>query len=317
MVGFCLAWLLLVLVGCSRVPSEDGPGNSTGNIFSLGGVAMKDGYVYYSGADGLCRMKRDGTDKVVLSGDKAFYLNVVGDTIHYHKFSLEPLEGNLWTVKTDGTGLRQIGTDNVMFLTVVDGWLYYIHYIDSEPAHRLVKTRPDRTERTILTDPGVLSFCIDGGWIYYISNTEGRNETYKVRTDGTEKTNLDLENVSQLFVTGQESYAILGNGVNLALFRVDLENGGQSKLSSVSDPRTLHVVGDWIYFYDTLQFHLYRIRKDGTEKGVVSERRGNGAFVFPDTLFLYAIDLETMSTSMYRSEPDGSGELLVETLPDS
>lgn len=83
-----------------------------------------------------------------------------------------------------------------------------------------------------------------------------------MKEDGTGKARIDLDDASRLYVTGREAYAILDDAGSLSLVRVELESGKRTKLTSVRDPSTLHVVGDWIYFYDTLQFNLYRIRKD-------------------------------------------------------
>jgi hypothetical protein len=175
----------------------------------------------------LCKMKIDGTEQTKLSFLNSYTcLNIIDDWIYY-----TGADNWVYKIRTDGTDITKIipeiwGNN----LHIADSWIYYTG------SNSINKVRIDDTEHIEIYlgfQPLVLNIP-DDGWIYFIetdNNEEPKYNICKIRTDGTEKTELFPYNRS----TGNIFF--------------------------------LNVVGDWFYFREGEYYeygYLYRVKKDGS-----------------------------------------------------
>ena len=85
------AFAVTIFAGCNVNNTNSNintSGNTSGNINNIGIAAQQGDWIYYSnynGVDGdkIYKIKTDGTGKIELTGDRAFYINVAGDWIYY------------------------------------------------------------------------------------------------------------------------------------------------------------------------------------------------------------------------------------------
>lgn len=270
-------------------------GNTPGNIVNVGFVAQQGSWLYYRGVQGgLWKARTDGTGREKLSDDWALWINVVGDWIYYIEESY--YSGPICRVRTDGTdrsvlnpntcedlyvagdwmyyqdqrdwgtyrarldgsGEMLVSSENVSGMNVVDEWVYYYNDID-DPAGAY-KVRADGAgQRTKLSeDEATGSLVVADGWVYYLTKYDF--SLCRVRTDGTERTQLTDTETAPFFNVSGESvfYANRSDGDSLYVMKTD--GSGQKRLDDISD--YINVAGDWVYVlkYDG----LYGIKSDGT-----------------------------------------------------
>jgi hypothetical protein len=199
-------------------------------------------WIYYTTPDeNLYKMKIDGTEHTALNlldkNDRHINLNIIDDWIYYTHGRRYDNYNWVYKIRTDGTDITKIipeiwGNN----LHIADGWIYYTGN------NSINKVRVDDTEHIEVYSgfqPLVLNIP-DDGWIYFIeiNNEDVKSNICKIRTDGTEKT--------ELFPY----------------------NGGTGNMF-------LNIVGDWIYFREgeyNEYGYLYRVKTDGS---IVENLSGN------------------------------------------
>lgn len=149
-------------------------------------------WIYYVDGqnDGLYKIRLDGTGKTKLVDEKVFSRNfaVDEDWIYYSVFVSDNHElDGFYKVKTDGSGKTKIGDWNVDNFTIVGEWIYY-----SDILKGISKMKTDGTEVTEIISKGSSPDFINvvGDWIYFREN-EAKSRLFKVKTDGTCKTQLN------------------------------------------------------------------------------------------------------------------------------
>ncbi len=110
-------------------------------------------------------------------------------------------------MKIDGSHRTQVNNHESMFINVVDNWIYYI--CDDR---QLNKVGTDGKSFTCLIDDEASEYInVKGNWIYYKNISHGLN--YKVKTDGSECTQLDGENIMSSFINVLDNWVYyLGYG---------------------------------------------------------------------------------------------------------
>jgi len=261
-------------------------GNSCGNIVNGGFAAIKDGWIYYNGNDGcFYKMHDDCSEKTKLADHKASYINVVDGWVYYEYASDDGFyideDGFIHTEKYGIFKMRTDGSEETLLIdewlancvTASDGWLYYQYdcdrmlpkdggegfdYIRDEENSGIFKIRLDGSERTQVTSGDISEMNVVGDWIYYYGD-----DLYKVRTDGTEKTSV-LPQACCYWI---------------------------------------NVVGDWIYYRDD---DIYKVRTDGTENKFVSNKIYNNINVADSWIYCDYWYEEGNSHPIYRMRLDGS-----------
>jgi len=187
-------------------------------------VTVSDGWIYYrydcdrfvttdegdydiitdEENSGIFKVRLDGSDKTqVMSGNKIYYVNVVGDWIYYSTNYTR----DLYKVRTDGTEKTLILSDerSCDYINVVGDWIYYVGEEKTDEYRRCInKIRTDGTEKTLLTYGVYICLNAAGDWIYYDAwYEEGETHPiYRMRLDGSEVTRLGDEDVDEINIVG-------------------------------------------------------------------------------------------------------------------
>lgn len=157
----------------------------------------------------------NGTDKYLINDENLADVHLDDKWIYYRKAE----NGHLHKMKLDGTSDTELTKKVSLNMTLKDEWIYYINYADESKIYRMKKAGTDKES---VSPSFCEKFIVEGGWIYYINYAGGN--LFKVRTDGTNYTNIHMEE-------------------------------RLSDLIGVSD--------DWIY-YINMSGHMKRVKIDGT-----------------------------------------------------
>lgn len=103
----------------------------------------------------------------------------------------------LYSVAFDGTDKRLIYGKEILNFNISDDWIYFSEKPDYElpvdtVEHVLGKMKIDGTQKTVICDDYATSINVSGDWIYY-SNRSANGELYKIKTDGTQRAQVDTE----------------------------------------------------------------------------------------------------------------------------
>jgi hypothetical protein len=209
-------------------------GNTEGNIIlgMFGKIAGDGEWLYISNefdhSHNIYKMHNDGTDFTKVCNDYAIDLNVVNGWIYYingdDNFSI-------YKIQTDGNNRTKLNNTHSDNLLVVNNWIYYRNSDDEN----IYKMYIDGSQCSKLSNDRVGNFDVSNGWIYYF-NLDKYNEIYKMRTDGSQKTN---------FVYNEVIYG--------------------SNISTTLKGYNLIVSNGWLYFMDEFTQNLCKIRTDGTD----------------------------------------------------
>lgn len=178
------------------------------------------------------------------------------------------------------------------FASISDGWIYYTYtdftgYFDNNKSY-IYKVRNDGTEETLVYShfDGIHGISALNNWIYFIGIKEGTiwsedfdyNQDYvniyKIRTDGTEKTEIISYNHSfnNLYITEDWIYYDILEDESFCLYKINTDGTEAVKLTSntIQPNYIVNIIGDWIYYcvYNSIQNQIiyYKIRTDGTQE---------------------------------------------------
>lgn len=145
----------------------------------------------------LCRIKTDGTGltRVSLKDSVRSDIQVLGDWVYYGINSKVvgsmDKEGDdhtkLYKIKTDGTGKTKISDDYIGFVNISGDCIYYSNMSDNL---FLYKMKIDGTGKTKLNNQYSVEINVAGDWIYYMERSAEVFKLYKLRQDGSERTEI-------------------------------------------------------------------------------------------------------------------------------
>ena len=188
---------------------------------------------------------------------------------------------------TPGNGL------NNGYLARQGNWVYYANPYDGM---KLYKSRLIGTEERIkLSDDSVSGINVVGEWIYYVNRSRSYR-LYKMRIDGTGAQCLsDVDNLNRSVRTRPHVFVMDGRIYyhSDSLRSISLEGMNRQKLSDETNIQYFAPSGEWIYFSKSgdMEEGLFRMRRDGTGKVRVYDRKIRGLTVDGD--FVYIINAET------------------------
>jgi putative cell wall-binding protein len=144
-------------------------------------------------------------------------------------------------------------------------------------------------------------FAKQGDWIYYFNST-----LYKIKTDGTSKTELSKDMPVFINVVGEWVYYIeVTSGTN-QMYKVKIDGTSRTKLSG-DKALYMTVVQDWIYYMNISdEGKLYKMRTDGTSKTKVADEVALEISISRDWVY-YTTILETGASEIHKVKKDGTG----------
>lgn len=276
-------------------------GNSAGNLVNEGLGSEQGSWIYYAKDKYLLRTSGDGNYKTVLNKDNPKYINVIDQWVYYTNGYDD---NKIYKIKTDGTQRTCVCMDSARYLTVQGDWIYYTSEYAKESIY---KVRTDGTERMKLTSDSARYLNVVGEWIYY-SNYSDSGKLYKIKTTGVDRGKLnDEESIYTNICDGWLYYSnLFGDG---DLYKKKIDNSERTTMNG-KDLRgdyvkNINAYKGWIYYVimpESGKRKLYRIKPDGTEKTLLTDKiRGNITIMCDKIYFENIYD----HSYLYRIELDG------------
>jgi len=127
----------------------------------------------------------------------------------------------------------------------------WIYYSDVMGDYHLSKMKTDGSEVTDLSDDLAISINVIGEWVYYVGTQE--MNIYKVKTDGTGKTQLGTKHAAAYsnLIVQNDQIYFVNPDEEGMLYSMTTEGENAKKLSDKHIFRII-VEGDWIYYVSTV-----------------------------------------------------------------
>ncbi len=246
-----------------------------------------DGWIYYASAENgnIYKMRTDGSGRNILNGSRSGYLNVVEDWIYYIDTGSK---GVIKKIRTDGSEETKISDVRAKYLNYTEQWLVFLNLDDSTPkeasqAHELFgfrepgsgkiyKMKHDGSALSLVCPAETNIICTVEDWVYYIC---------KYNNNAIYRANLNSDAVEKV---SEHSARHLNSADNWVYFSDDRiarirGDGTGYKVLYKNSAGLLNVVGEWIYFLESVDFfegQVSRIRTDGSGYSPL-HKRGKGA----------------------------------------
>lgn len=184
---------------------------------------------------------------------------------------------------TPGNGL------NGGYLARQGNWVYYANPYDGMKLYksRLIGTQ----ERIKLSDDRVSGINVVGEWLYYVNRSKSYS-LYTMRIDGTNAKCLsDADDLYLPAISGRTNVFVRDGRIYYYtgfLRSISLEGLNRQKLNDEMNIVSFAPSGEWIYFSKPGKMGegLFRMRRDGTDKIRVYDRKISGFTVDGDNVYV-------------------------------
>ena len=189
---------------------------------------------------------------------------------------------------------------NIQNRGIVTGDTENVYYVSQEVkenamlySHEIIKEETDGSLKTIYKggSPAYLNVC--GEWLYYIDSNE--DQIYKIRTDGTERTNISLPDdavAKKIMLADGYIYChASGRDKENWIYKIDTTTGESSALLDLGrEVSNFFVYNDFIYYSsrDDNGWGTFRVQIDGTENVKIADFALYSACT--DDNYIYYID---------------------------
>ena len=177
------------------------------------------------------------------------------------------------------------------YINIKDDYFYY------SDGWKLTKVKIDGSDKQILAN-SAFHVYVKGEYIYFTNNGPQDGFIFKMKTDGSEKKQVNNDHASQIAVSGDTIYY---TSYYNKLIRVDLDGQSKKKLLTGKLINDINVDGDWIYF--NYNQKLYKMKIDGTELTKLSN--DNPRYINVNGDWIYYSDFSTKQ-NLVRIKKDGS-----------
>lgn len=243
-------------------------GNTPSNSNQWGHVAAQGNWVYYSNSNYnhyLYKMRKDGSEKQILTEDSALAINVVGEWIYYTNEDGSG-DGGLYKIRIDGSQKTKIHSSINYFVHVANGWIYTSNTVTNRKIYRM---KTDGTEKTLICSDSCDDICIIGDWIYYTNRNN--NFIYKIRTDGSSKSKVHSDFIG--YDMAADGSTIVATDI-YEYFKINTDGSGLLGYKEDNKQKSfLNANNGWVYFIehdfnsqDTEVSAFYKMRYDTSEK---------------------------------------------------
>lgn len=284
-------------------------GNSNANSRNSGIVTAQGNWIYYSNMNNnyyLYKMRKDGTEKQIVTRDHVCNINVVGEWIYYTN---ESDSSSLYKIRLDGSKRTKLNSESSYGIHVVGEWVYYVR---AGTDLHLYKIKTDGSEKTLLSSDACAHVNVEGDWIYYQNYSDSL--IYKIRTDGSDKTLVHSE------LQGNDLNVADGVLYSTGMYSIEKINtdssGRQSYDNSKKQISFINVSDGWIYFLehdfsygiDHIKTAFCKMRIDGTGKSEILQLQ----YLGKPNFYLNVVDdwiyfpKEDDNCYLYRVRTDGS-----------
>ena len=246
-----------------KIKTGNQSGNTNANTINNGLACEKDNWVYFCTADGLFRMKNDGTEQenLLKRNDIGKYhivnINVIDEYIFYLNF----VDGvsKEYVLKTDGSKHKVIDYEGKLYITEGDICTWDRPIISSYSSNV-----DGNTELRINGVSSDYAVNVYKEWIYYCGDDDDGNDAIqRVKIDGTSREILKSGRTDYLVVDGE--YIYYQGYRDYYVYRMKLDGSEHEMVLEKPILWSFNAVNGWIYFTDREEKALYKIRNDGTE----------------------------------------------------
>lgn len=223
-----------------------------------------------------------------------------GDEIYYSS-------KGIWRYNAESKD-DKISEDEAFYLNYHDGWIYYSNLSDEG---KLYRVRTDGSGKEALSDMRTESIDIVNGTVYYATTVLGGEEEtpavgiYRLGPeDGPTK--IVSVNAEHISILGDNIYFVdKNNGYKLCYVKKD-----GTGLTVVTNDfiHAYDVADDWIYCAG--RDSIYKMRKDGSSKVLLSNTGATSILVARDTVFynyISVMEQEDSSSAFMSMQTDGTG----------
>ena len=271
------------------LPSYDSKTNGNGNKYLGGGFAITDGeWIYYrsfsNGSYSMKKMSMDGTTVESIPGGDLRSLELKDGWLYGSYKGRNLVRVDIADRKEykyhKSEDLNNYNTDDITF---IGEWLYYCTNDINIDQNGIYKMKPDGSENTLVYGGGVYSqLKYDGEWIYF-SNSGG--EHYRMKPDATNVKSLSGKTFGYVVedgifydkqgshtdfssVNSSVSMTLLDNTLyycgNGTIYKQNKDGSNKTVIIEVERCNNLHVLGDWLFFYNQDTDNWYFCKTDGS-----------------------------------------------------
>ena len=249
-------------------------GNTGGNLYNGGYFCEKDGVIYFANPN----------------DDLALY-----------------------SISRTGSNIRKISSDSAAYINADDNYIYYTrNNSDSDTAfsflniqrNALCRVTPDGKQKEVLDGDPCLYACLSGDYVYYIHyNKEEASTLYRVKIDGTEKTQVSKEPLIAVDAHKQYLY-YAGVSSDHNLHRMDTEQQNSITLYEGNFYNPILQDG-YVYYMDPdRNYALSKMNMETREITAVTNERAD-CFNLNGSYLYYQRNSQT-SPALCRVKTDGS-----------
>jgi hypothetical protein len=217
------------------------------------GVAVCDGYTKSM----KILLNMVGIESDIVKGD-----TIVGGNRVNHSWNLVKIEGEYYHVDATWNDPIPDAGDKVRYsyFNMTDEELEQDHVWNKDRYRRAVRDKYEYLH-------SMYHSIISDEWIYY-SDLLDDNKLYKIKIDGTDK--VKLRNSKSIFITVDDEWIYYSNYSHGGyIYKIRKDGIGNIKLNDEWST-DIKIKDDWIYYKSVYENKGYKIKKDGTERQVVT-----------------------------------------------
>ncbi len=236
----------------------------------------------------LSKIRTDGSGHQQFDDINANFVNVVGNWIYYANLDDD---SKIYRIRTDGSEQKQLNDENSGYINVIDEWIYYSNQLDGGKIYRINK---DGNNRTQVNDDWSSYINVVEDWIYYSRSfveyegefdphepsdsgimwspitgaMEAFGRLFKVRTDGTETTQLNDDYSISINVFGDWIYYVnyyeINDDRNWNIYKIRKDGTERTKVTD-DNSIIMNIVDGWIFYSkvgDMKKPKTYRLQID-------------------------------------------------------
>ncbi len=253
-------------------------------------LTINNGWIYFRGDLGLCRMKTDGSNNQLLSKGNPLTIRVKDDWVYYCDDNQ-----SLYRIKIDGSN-KQIIYDGDPGKFVIDqDWIYCSNVLNSE----IFRLKTDGSNKQKIIDWNCSEqLAVVDNWLYF-------GDLYRVKTDGTNLEKLEIPGGVAQDITVIDDWVYYRSDYTINRIRND---GSQGQQLSDDDIYRFAIIDDWIYYSNESDgSKIYRMKIDGTENQMLINEPVSYLWVDGDWIFYTS----SVIGDLFRIKIDGSQRQLL------
>lgn len=170
-------------------------------------------------------------------------------------------------VKIKGGEEYQITDETAYSINIVGNTVYYLTLSNSNTLDlKSVKENGDEPTKIKTLSTSLSKFYIEDGYVYYVSNKDAVG-IVKLSLETKEETNIVTANIQDFVVQDKTIYYTDSVGY---LHSISTNGNNLVDISKDYNIKKIQVLNKWIYFYNTKEKSLCKIRTDGKKYDIAA-----------------------------------------------